>query len=109
MDLFARIYCDTNLLLRGGWPAANSALAEIASLVLQLNARVFIPAVVESEIEGVWKREVYEVHNDDEVTRRTRGIIRDGVFAPVNWEIVAQDYREAAARFKGKWSVDVVP
>lgn len=88
MDLFARIFFDTNLLFRGGWPSTDSVLEELFRLVHQLDASILIPEVVEQGIEGVWIRQLYKIHNDDTVTRQSKGIVRSEVFDPERWEIV---------------------
>ncbi len=105
MDLFARAFFDTSFLLRGGWPASDSPLTEIFLLVRQLDATILIPEVVELEVESLWMRQLYAIHNDEEVTKRTKGIVREGVFQPAAWETIKQDYRAAVGRLKVKWSM----
>jgi hypothetical protein len=108
MDLFARAFFDTSFLLRGGWPASDSPLTEIFQLVRELDATILIPEVVELEMESLWMRKLYEVHNDEEVTKRTKGIVRDGVLRPAAWEIIKQDYRAVVGRLNTKWSISEV-
>jgi hypothetical protein len=105
MDLFARAFFDTSFLLRGGWPASDSPLTEIFLLVRQLDATILIPEVVELEMESLWMRQLYAIHNDEEVTKRTQSIVREGALQPADWETIKQDYRAAVGRLKKKWSI----
>src|SRR5207245_880749 len=92
----------------GGWPHVSGILEDTFQLARSLGIGLFIPRAVEVEVEGIWLRELYELRNEQRVTRHIARIT-DNVIAPIDWDRVRHDYRASSDALKTQWAMGIVP
>jgi hypothetical protein len=113
---FTSIYFDTNILVGQGWPRISAALERVLSLCKSLNLAVFIPRVVEIEMENRWVR-AYESTCDGlrSATHNYSGyheILK--VKQTASPELIESStaraaYRDRVAHLKNHWTIGIVP
>ena len=112
---FTSIYFDTNILVGHPWPRTSAALERILSLCKSLKVAVFIPQVVEIELENRWVRD-YEsscdgVRSSLRDYRKYHQILEVQTASPelVESSKALAAYRDRVEHLKKHWSIGVVP
>src|SRR2546422_5850769 len=105
---FDRVYFDSSALRDGGWPHVSGILEDTFRLARSLSIGLFIPRAVEVEVEGMWLRELYELRNEQKVTKHIAGIT-DNVVASIDWDQARHDYRVSSDELKTEWAMGILP
>lgn len=74
------VYFDTNPLIGAGWPAPSAQLLELLGLAERLGIPLFLPEIVQQELEEHWVREIQEKWRNvrsasDGFNRRAAGLL----------------------------------
>jgi hypothetical protein len=99
-DDFNRVYFDTNLLVRVGWPAPDPLFISILQIGQSLRVDPFVPEPVRIERENLWLRDLYKFHARQRAV--AQGIVDPELFG-VPWDRAREGYRDTERRLVETW------
>jgi hypothetical protein len=108
---FQRVYFDSNIWIKEGWPQLSSNLESFLHLAERFGVAVFLPEPVEQELEAHWRRKLHE--KLDKTTASIQAVqnltseisAKPGTWTPPDLNSLLVAYRERVRLLKDRWKL----
>lgn len=112
MQRFNRIYFDTSVLRAEGWPRLSTKLRSCLQLARTLGVRIFLPCVVEQELEAGWTRDLDKASEEvkGKINKLEKYLLGHKIEANIpTRDCIVQIYRSATQDAKNEVSLESIP